>query len=235
MIKEKSAGHGGSRTNPEPQEVRAILSEGNRRFVDDTAPAIPAADFRAGELASSSNQAEHALATVLTCSDSRVPVEHDLRRGHHGPVRGAGGGQRPGLRRLASLEYGVLARAHPASGGAGPQRLWGGDRRLGTWCKGPGPGRGTRGRLCFRPSPRSVHRAMADARPEAERESAVATGPSRRTCGILWPRCFKRLSPVLRGRPGGRFKAMGAIYDLASGVVNWLEDENPAAVMADGR
>ena len=66
---------------------------------------------------------------------------------------------------------------------------------------------------------------MADARPEAERESLLQSAIEENVRHSLAE--MFRLSPVLtEAAEAGRFKAMGAIYDLASGVVNWLEDEN---------
>lgn len=57
-----------------PDEVIKMLKEGNQRFVEGKClhPRIDAARLvQAGK----ESQADHAYATVLTCSDSRVPVE----------------------------------------------------------------------------------------------------------------------------------------------------------------
>jgi carbonic anhydrase len=59
---------------PSPEKVIALLKEGNKRFVDGklTHPHLDAARLAQ---AGSESQADHAYATVITCSDSRVPVE----------------------------------------------------------------------------------------------------------------------------------------------------------------
>ena len=60
---------------PTPDQAIEMLKEGNRRFVrgQSTHPHLNAARIiQAGK----ENQGDHAFATVITCSDSRVPVEH---------------------------------------------------------------------------------------------------------------------------------------------------------------
>ncbi len=59
---------------PSPDEVLNILKLGNERFVAGTSQ-HPHADNARLTLAGTEDQGNHAIATVLTCSDSRVPVE----------------------------------------------------------------------------------------------------------------------------------------------------------------
>ena len=59
---------------PNPDEVLQMLKEGNERFY--TGKAIhPHADAARLALAGKENQGKYAYATVISCSDSRVPVE----------------------------------------------------------------------------------------------------------------------------------------------------------------
>ncbi len=59
---------------PSPDEVLKMLKEGNKRFY--TGKAIhPHTDEARLKLAGSQDQGKYAYATVITCSDSRVPVE----------------------------------------------------------------------------------------------------------------------------------------------------------------
>ncbi len=59
---------------PSPDEVLAMLKKGNERFY--TGKMIrPNTDLARLKLAGTENQAKYAYATVMTCSDSRVPVE----------------------------------------------------------------------------------------------------------------------------------------------------------------
>lgn len=59
---------------PSPNNVIRMLEEGNKRFYSGkaTCPHTTAARL---ELAGKENQGKYAYATVITCSDSRVPVE----------------------------------------------------------------------------------------------------------------------------------------------------------------
>lgn len=60
---------------PGPDEALTLLKEGNQRFVDGKAT-FGHADKARRELAAKSNQGDFAIATVVSCSDSRVPPEY---------------------------------------------------------------------------------------------------------------------------------------------------------------
>ncbi|MDM8550240.1 carbonic anhydrase [Desulfobacterales bacterium HSG2] len=59
---------------PSPDEVLAMLREGNDRFASGKAQ-HPHADAARLALAGTKKQGDYAYATVIACSDSRVPVE----------------------------------------------------------------------------------------------------------------------------------------------------------------
>lgn len=59
---------------PSPDQALKMLAEGNARFVAGKAQG-PHRDLARVDLAAKENQGNHAYATVLSCSDSRVPVE----------------------------------------------------------------------------------------------------------------------------------------------------------------
>ncbi len=59
---------------PSPDEVLKMLKEGNKRFYTGK-PIHPNTDKSRLKLAGSEDQGKYAYATVITCSDSRVPVE----------------------------------------------------------------------------------------------------------------------------------------------------------------
>ena len=66
--------HSASAKKPSPDEVIKMLQEGNERFYSGKAIYPHTAAERIA-LAGKENQGNHAYATVITCSDSRVPVE----------------------------------------------------------------------------------------------------------------------------------------------------------------
>ncbi|HUU39917.1 MAG TPA: carbonic anhydrase [Desulfatiglandales bacterium] len=59
---------------PSPDEALTMLKEGNARFYSGKAT-YPHTDAARLKMAGTENQGDHAYATVITCSDSRVPVE----------------------------------------------------------------------------------------------------------------------------------------------------------------
>lgn len=61
-------------SKPSPDEAIQILKEGNVRFVEGRS-IRPHADQERLRQAGSENQGAHAYATIISCSDSRVPVE----------------------------------------------------------------------------------------------------------------------------------------------------------------
>jgi len=65
---------GSETSKPGPDEAIAILKAGNERFFGGKATR-PHADAARIALAGKEDQGDHAYATVITCSDSRVPVE----------------------------------------------------------------------------------------------------------------------------------------------------------------
>ncbi len=66
--------NGSKVTKPSPDEAIAMLKAGNERFISGKATR-PHADAARLALAGKEDQGDHAYATVITCSDSRVPVE----------------------------------------------------------------------------------------------------------------------------------------------------------------
>ncbi len=59
---------------PGPDEILQILKQGNERFYSGKAT-HPHSEMNRLALAGKEDQGKHALATVISCSDSRVPVE----------------------------------------------------------------------------------------------------------------------------------------------------------------
>lgn len=57
-----------------PDEVLKLLKEGNKRFVQGKSD-HPHLDRERRKLAHTDDQGDHAFATIVSCSDSRVPVE----------------------------------------------------------------------------------------------------------------------------------------------------------------
>ncbi|MGE4558151.1 MAG: carbonic anhydrase [Desulfovibrionaceae bacterium] len=187
-------------------EALAMLKEGNARFVAGKAVHPRAASDRLAATASG----QHPFATVLTCSDSRVPPEilFDQGVGDLFVVRVAG--NVIGQDVQASIEYGVehlhtpllLILGHTHCGavtaavqaaeaeGAIPALLWK-IQPAARWAKAHGEGD-----VVERAIERNVQLSLQE---------------------------IQFASPVTRTLiEQGKLKAVGAIYDLASGKVRWL-------------
>lgn len=61
-------------TKPAPEKVIQMLKDGNNRFVEGKS-IHPHMDKERLHLAETEDQGDHAIATIIGCSDSRVPVE----------------------------------------------------------------------------------------------------------------------------------------------------------------
>ena len=59
---------------PSADKIIEMLKKGNQRFVDGKST-FPNIEISRRELAANSDQGNYAYATVLSCSDSRVPAE----------------------------------------------------------------------------------------------------------------------------------------------------------------
>ncbi len=92
---------------PDAVKVFEMLKEGNRRFAEDQA-IHPRSCLLRRQLAHSSSQADHAVATVLACSDSRVPVERIFDMGFMDLFVVRVAGNVIDRAAAASLEYGML-------------------------------------------------------------------------------------------------------------------------------
>jgi carbonic anhydrase len=69
-----AAASGKAAAKPSPDETVTMLKAGNARFVEGKSK-HPHTDAARLHQAGTENQGNHAYATVITCSDSRVPVE----------------------------------------------------------------------------------------------------------------------------------------------------------------
>jgi len=73
-VKHEAKPEAKKKTKPNPDKVIEMLKAGNARFVDGL-PNHPHINRARLIQAGKENQGDHAYATVITCSDSRVPVE----------------------------------------------------------------------------------------------------------------------------------------------------------------
>ncbi len=206
----------------------AILAEGNRRFWQDR-PLHPNTGPERLQEAHEGNQAHHALATVLSCSDSRVPVERIFDAGIMDLfiVRVAGNLVTPDT--AASLEYGVLhvhtpllvVLGHTSCGAV-----------TAAWQRRQNPG----GEI--EPNILSLLERIEPALDRVPPPPAGDPGHGLIDMAVeenIWQALYDlgRYSPLVRQACAeGKVAAVGALYNLEYGQVRWLDQRKAANAVA---
>lgn len=217
-----------AKAKPATDKVLAELLAGNKRFAAEK-PLNPHRDLKRAALSARENQGDHALATVVSCSDSRVPVEviFDVGIMDVFVIRVAGNVVQGG--EAGSIEYGVTHVHTPLLMVLGH-----------TGC---GAVNAVINEVEGRPAQweRNIPPLVAPIVPAVKR--AKATHPDQ-CCAALMPAAVEenvwqalsdlfKLSPAVRQMvQGGKVKAVGAVYDLATGRVRVLDQARPAAILA---
>lgn len=209
-------------------QVLAELMAGNARFAAEKTQ-NPHRDLKRAALSASENQGDHALATVLSCSDSRVPVEviFDVGIMDVFVIRVAGNVAQ--TNETGSIEYG-LAHVHT------PLLMVLGH-------SGCGAVAAVINEVEGRPAQweRNIPPLVAPIVPAVQRAKAAHPGMC---CAALVPAAVEenvwqslenlfKASPAVRELvKAGKVKAVGAVYDLATGRVRVLDQARPAAILA---
>ena len=204
---------------PSPAEVLQILKEGNERF--STNQTIhPHTDAARLIQAGSENQGDHALATVLTCSDSRVPVERIFDMGVMDifVIRVAGNVVKTD--EAGSIEYG-LAHVHT------PVLVVLGHTQCGAVTAVTQAFLGHAHAL-----ERNIPPLVAPIQPAVSR--AMSLHPDKTGDAVIPAAIVENVwqgiedlfmqSPSTRDlHTSGKAKVVGAIYDVGTGKVEWLD------------
>lgn len=212
---------------PAPAAALAMLKEGNARFAAGN-PQRPHQDAARLRLADAESQAKHAYATVLSCSDSRVPVELLFDAGVMDLFIVRVAGNICGPSEAGSIEYGlahvhtpvlvVLGHSQCGAVTAALQQAGHDDHGL------------------ERNIPPILAR-IAPAVAQARAEVPGGDNDSVLTCAIeanLWlamETLFVESPAVRELVKQGKVKAVGAIYDIGTGRVDWLPEEKPMAIL----
>jgi carbonic anhydrase len=213
--------------DPTPQQAWEMLKAGNARFVAGK-PLRHHQDAARLQLAHVSNQADHAYATVLSCSDSRVPVETIFEAGIMDlfVVRVAGNVIRTD--EAGTIEYG-LAHVHT------PLLVVMGHTNCGAVSAVTAQVQGTDLTLernippLLSPIFPAVRTAMHD-HPQAKGAELVPFAIEQNVSQAISDLFV--MSPTARKMASsGQVLVKGAIYDLATGEVRWLPQDNVDALL----
>ncbi|MCA1988882.1 MAG: carbonic anhydrase [Desulfarculus sp.] len=217
-----------SAAKPAPDQVLASLLAGNARFAAGQ-PQAAHRDLARVNLAASVNQGDYALATVLSCSDSRVPVEliFDVGVMDLFVIRVAGNVAQTD--EIGSIEYG-LSHVHT------PLLMVLGHSGCGAVTAVINEVEGRHAKW-----ERNIPPLVAPIVPAVKR--AKADHPDQ-CCAALLPAAveenvWQALLSIFKASPAtrelvksGKIMAVGALYDLTSGQVKVLDQTKPAQLLA---
>lgn len=217
----------GAGAKPNPQQAWEMLKAGNQRFVVGK-PLRKHQDAARLQLANVSNQGDYAFATVLSCSDSRVPVETIFDAGIMDlfVVRVAGNVAKTD--EVGSIEYG-LAHVHT------PVLVVLGHTQCGAVSAVTSQAQGKDLVL-----ERNIPPLLAPIFPAVR--TAIHNHPEAKGAALV-PFAIEQnvwqsvtdlflISPVTRElAAGNKVLVKAAIYDLATGRVKWLPQDKVTALL----
>lgn len=212
---------------PGPDKVMQVLKDGNERFSSGKAT-YPHADLARLKLAGTENQGNHAVATVISCSDSRVPVELIFDAGVMDIFVIRVAGNVCDTDEIGSIEYG-LAHVHT------PVLVVLGHSQCGAVTAVTQSIQGHGHKLERNIPPLvdnivpAVKRAM-DLHKDVHGDAIVAHAIEENVWQGIEDLFMK--SPASRDLVKNRqVKVVGAIYDVGTGKVKWLPDEKPVEIL----
>ncbi len=221
-----ASGHGKA-AKPSPDAAIQMLKDGNQRFVSGAAQQ-PHTDVARLTQAGKENQGDHAYATVITCSDSRVPVEILFDAGVMDIFVIRVAGNVVDTDEAGSIEYGL---AHVNT----PVLVVLGHTQCGAVTAVTGAVQG-HGHALERNIPPlvdniipAVKRAIA-AHPDAHGNSVIPYGIEENVWQGIEDLFMS--SPVSREMvKSGKAKVVGAIYDVSNGKVDWLPEAKTTEIL----
>ncbi len=215
-------------TNVSPDEALILLKDGNARFVGDKSQ-HPHSDTSRMLQAGQENQGNHAYATVITCSDSRVPVERVFDAGIMDIFVIRVAGNVCDVDEVGSIEYGL---AHVNT----PVLVVLGHTQCGAVTAVTHAVHGT-GHALERNIPPlvdniepAVRRAISS-HPDAHGDTVIPYAIEEN----VWQGIEDLFteSPSTRDLVrSGKAKVVGAIYDVGTGRVNWLPEHTSQSILA---
>jgi carbonic anhydrase len=214
---------------PTPDEALNMLQQGNRRFF--TGQSLhPRQDQARLALAQREDQANYAFATVLACSDSRVPVELIFDVGVMDIFTVKVAGNVVDIDEAGSIEYGLVHVETPVLVVLGHTQC-GAVTAVTHELQGHGhPLERNIVPLVDNIIP-AVRRAMT-MHPELSGDQVIPAGIEEN----VWQgiRDLFMISPSVREIAAkGRALVMGAIYDVGSGEVRWLPRDKVMQILSE--
>lgn len=215
-------------SKPSASEVVKVLEKGNGRFLKGR-PKGPNRNKKRIALAATSNQGDFALATILSCSDSRVPVELLFDAGIMDLFVVRVAGNVADTDEIGTIEYGLAHVRTPLLVVLGHSDC-GAVKAVNAAVHGKGHALEKNiPPLVDNISP-AVKRAIA-AHPNAEDSELLMHLVEENVWQSIHD-IFMRSATTRQLVAENKVRVVGAIYDLATGRVNWLDEQKPQAILA---
>lgn len=212
---------------PSPDKVLEMLKAGNQRFVGGKS-AHPHADAARLAQAGTEDQGNHAYATVLACSDSRVPVEIIFDAGVMDIFVVRVAGNVTNVDEIGSIEYG-LAHVHTPVLVVLGHTQCGAVTAVAEAVEGKGHALERNIPPLVRVIENAVRRAEAD-HPHAKGKDLVNFAIEENVWQGVEDLFMK--SPATRNLvKKGAVKVVGAIYDVSTGKINWLPEDKVQTIL----
>ncbi len=216
---------------PAPDAVIKMLQQGNNRFVEGKS-VYPHLDKERLIQAGQENQADHAYATVITCSDSRVPVEAVFDAGIMDLFVIRVAGNVCDTDEVGSIEYGL---AHVKT----PVMVVLGHTQCGavTAVTHALQGKGHELERNIPPLVDNIEPAVKKvmkAHPNVEGDAIIPLAIEENVWTGIRDLFLK--SPATRILvERGNVKVVGAIYDVGTGKIKWLDQSKTALILEDAK
>lgn len=209
---------------PNADEAFRFLREGNRRFMHQSSTR-PNSRLDRVRLAAISNQADYAYATILCCSDSRVPPEFLFDTGIMDLFIVRIAGNVADTDEIGSVEYGLCHVKTPLLVVLGHSKC-GAVTAVAEAVAGKG-----------HPLERNIPPLVDNIFPAVERARANHPKPEEVVPIAIEENVWQSVSDILERSAAirdlyirGKIKIVGAIYDLYTGEVRWLPSSRVAAI-----
>lgn len=219
---------GSTAHKPSPDAAIKMLQEGNTRFVANKAT-HPRTDTKRLIQAGKENQGDHAYATVITCSDSRVPPEYIFDSGVMDIFVIRVAGNVIDVDEAGSIEYGL---AHVNT----PVLVVLGHTQCGavTAVTGAVQGHG-------HPLERNIPPLVDNIIPPVKK--AISEHPDKHDKDVvpyaIEENIWQGIEDLFMNSPAtreivksGKAKVVGAMYDVGTGKVEWLPEAKVTEILA---
>jgi carbonic anhydrase len=218
----------GAAGKPAPDEIINILKEGNKRFVAGGS-LHEHADAARLKQAGSESQGDHAIATVISCSDSRVPVELIFDAGIMDLFIVRVAGNVVQTDEAGSIEYGLGHVFTPVLVVLGHTQC-GAVMAVAGSMDGHGHSLERNIPPLIAPIVPAVKRAMTQ-HPDVSSDALISAAIEENVWQSITDLFMQ--SPATRELvKSGRVKVVGAIYDVGTGRVRWLPEDKVAELFA---